>query len=203
MFRNSYGGHDADLVHIAKHLARGLAGTAGYTEDDADDLWQTLILAGTLAMPRFDSSKAKRSTFIYDVLRKKAIDLTRRAARTKRDKSLETLSLDEAWEGDESGETAWAELISAENTLSEDGVVQKDRTDPRPLRMDVEAALADLPPDLRELCRLHSYLRPEEARREAGMAKSTHHRAVAKIREFMVSRGFGASGTDSESTSDH
>jgi RNA polymerase sigma-70 factor, ECF subfamily len=196
MFRNSYGGHDAELVHIAKHLASGLIGTAGYTEHDADDLLQTLILAGTLAMPRFERSKAKRSTFIYDVLRKKVIDLIRSAARAKRDKSRETISLEEAWEGDESGETAWAELISAEHTLNNDGVARRDRKDPRPLRMDVEEALADLPPDLRELCRLHSYLRPEEARREAGMAKSTHHRAVAKIREFMANRGLRPSGTD-------
>lgn len=195
--------HDPDLVRIAMHLASGMVGQSGYTEHDADDLLQILIIAGTLALPRFNQAKAKRSTFIYSVLREKVIDLARHAGRAKRDRTCEAFSLDETWPEDETGETAWGEIIGEEHTLNQDGAIRADHADLRPLRADIKEVIEDLPPSLRDLCRLHFALRPEEARREAGMAKSTHHRAIAKIREFMVSRGICSPGTDSGAASDH
>lgn len=195
--------HDPDLVRIAMHLASGMVGQSGYTEHDAEDLLQILIIAGTLALPRFNQAKAKRSTFIYSVLREKVIDLARHAGRAKRDRAGEAFSLDDAWPEDGTGETAWGEIVGEEHTLNQDGVIRTDRGDTHPLRMDLAEVIADLPPYLRNLCRLHSCLRPEEARREAGMAKSTHHRAIAKIREFMVNRGICPHGTDSKAASDH
>jgi len=42
--------------------------------------------------------------------------------------------------------------------------------------------------------RLHLALNPDAARREAGMAKSTHHRAIARIRAFLERRGIEPAG---------
>jgi hypothetical protein len=61
--------------------------------------------------------------------------------------------------------------------------------DCRRLRADLPEALAELPPELRDLCLLHLALKPNAARIKAGMAKSTHHRAIARIRAFFERRG--------------
>lgn len=205
MFQNNYGGHDAELVRIAMAHAKGLIGNYGYTPDDADDLLQTLILAGLIALPRFDKSRAKRSTYLYAVLRDKVADLARHAERQRRDRRKEAFSLDAEWPEDECGETLWADLIGVEDSLTEEGCSRRHRDDLHGLSMDVEEALADLPPNLRELCRLHSVLDSEDARRAAGMAYSTHHRAIKRIRAFFERRGFSQkkSGRDHGSASDH
>ena len=190
MFQNNYGEHDAELVRIARAYASGLVGNYGYTIHDADDILQSLIIAGSMALPTFDQSKAKRSTYLCEIIRCKVIDLAKHACRQRRDKRREACSLDAEWPGDESGETRWADLIEIGNTITEDGCGRNDRSDLHGLRMDLEDALSDLPPHLRELCRLHSEYDSEDARRMAGMAYSTHHRAIKRIREFLERRGF-------------
>ena len=206
MFQNKYGEHDAELVRIAMAHAAGLVGHHGYTLDDADDILQTLILAGIMALPRYDESKAKRSTFLYAALRARVKNLARDAERVKRDRRMDECSLDAEWPGDDSGETPWANIIGIENTLTENGSSRSDRTDLHGLRMDLEAVMSDLPPKLRELCRLHSALDSEDARRAAGMAYSTHHRAIKRIRAFFECRGISPqkkSGRDRAAAVDH
>ncbi len=205
MFQNRYGEYDAELVRIAKFHAKGLVGNYGYTPGDADDLLQTLILAGVIALARFDESQAKRSTYLYAILRDKVADLARHAERQKRDRRKESFSLDAEWPGDESGETVWADLIGADSTVTEEGCSRRDRADLHGLRIDLEEALAKLPSNLRKLCRLHSVLGSEDARRAAGMAYSTHHRAIKRIRAHFERRGFfpNKNGRDHGTASDH
>jgi len=203
MFQNKYGGHDAELVRIAIHFASELINSGGYTENDADDIQQELIIAGELALPRFNPARAKRTTFIFHVLRQKALDLAKFINRESRNKAKEALSLDEIWPPDLSEELLWGDVLGVEDTTDECGVVRLNRKDLRPLSMDLQEVLKELPEELRELCRLHSLLRPDEARCTAGMAKSTHHRAIARIREFLTKHGFSPAGTDWETASDH
>jgi len=208
MFQNSYGEYDAELVRIAKFHAKGLIGNYGYTPGDADDLLQTLVLAGVIALARFDESQAKRSTFLYTILRDKVADLARHAERQKRDRRKEAFSLDAKWPGDESGETVWADLIGVDDVLNEKGYSRRDRANLHALQIDLEEALATLPPNLRKLCHLHSLLNSEDARHAAGMAYSTHHRAIKRIRAHFECRGFSPrprkkAGRRQGSTTDH
>ena len=188
MFQNNYGDYDADLVRIAMAHAASLVGNCGFAQDDADDILQTLIIAGYQALTRFDPSKAKRSTYLYAVIRGRVANLARDADRAKRDRRKDAFSLDAEWPGDASGETPWHDVVGSADMLPVYGGSRKERTDLHGLRIDLAEAIADLPPKLRELCRLHSLLRPEEARRAAGMAHSTHGRAVNRIRKFLESR---------------
>lgn len=189
MFKNKYGEHDAELVRIAKAHATSLVGNHGFTIDDADDILQTLIIAGIEALSQFDSSKARRSTYLYSSIRHKAISLARYAKGKMRSKCMEKFSLDSDWPGDSTGETQWNDAVGLEHTLTENGTPQGNRADILGLRIDVEKALEDLPPKLRELCRFHSQLDVEDARRAAGMSKSSHHRAIKRLRVFLEIRG--------------
>jgi len=190
MFKNSYGDYDAELVQIAKAHANGLIGNHGYTQDDADDILQSLIVAGISALSQFDSSRGKRSTYLYAVLRNQVINLVRYADGKIRDRQNESFSFDEKVDEDEIEETLWSDIIGIEKTITEDGASRNDHADIHGLRIDVKEALAGLPPQLRELCRLHAFLDSEDARRAAGMAYSTHHRAIKKIRFHLGKLGF-------------
>lgn len=190
MFQNNYGEHDAELVRIAMHYASGLVGNYGYTPSDADDILQILVLAANAALPRFNPTKAKRSTFICEVLAREVADLIRHVTREMRDKHCEELSLDDLCPREEDEEILWSEVIGVEKTLTENGCSRNELADFHSLRVDLEEALAELPPRLRELCELHASLSHGEARRAAGMAYSTHHRAIKRIREFLTRRGF-------------
>jgi len=145
MFQNKYGEHDAELVRIAMAQAAGLVGNYGYTWADADDILQTLILAGHLALPRFDKSVAKRSTYLFAAIRDKVTDLARHADRQKRDRRKEAFSLNSDWPGDPTGDTQWNDALSIQDSLTEDGAPRKDRADIHALQMDLDDALADLP----------------------------------------------------------
>ena len=169
--------------------AVGLIGHYGYTQQDADDILQELILAARQALPRFNPAHAKRSTFLYAIIRHKVIALARHASREKRDRRNEAFSLDDKWPGDLSGNTPWHDVVGTERTLDEHKCSRKSRVDIKSLQMDMAEVLADMPSRLRKLCLLYLEYPPEEARRKAGMAKVTHHRAIQRIRAFFERRG--------------
>lgn len=169
--------------------AAGLVGNYGYTAQDADDILQELILAARQALSRFDPARSKRSTFLYTAIRHKVIALARHACREKRDRRNEAFSLDDIWPGDVSGAMLWHDVIGKERTLDEYECCRQSRSDVDSLRLDVADAIADLPPQLRKLCLLHLVYPPDEARRKAGMAKATHHRAIQRIHAFLKRRG--------------
>ena len=191
MFKNSYGEYDAELVRIAMHFASSLTGNYGYTTDDADDILQTLLLTGIAALQKYDASKSKRSTFLYIALRARVLKLAREGMREKRDKRREAFSLNDEWPGDSSGDTQLHEVYSVQDTLSENGGSKKDHTDFQSLRIDMQLALEALPQHLQKLCLLHSHLDSEDARRAAGMAYSTHHRAIKRIKAHLERCGVG------------
>ena len=188
MFQNTYDTYDAELVQIAQVFASGLIGYREYTLHDADDILQTLILAGYLALNRFDPGKASRPTFLFGVLRDAAASLARRADAGKRDRRKELLSLDAEWPDGDGEDALWHDAIGLEKTVNQDGCVRNNRADLESLRIDVAAAIAELPPVLQNLALLHCVLRSEEARRAAGMVNSTHQRAIRRIRKVFVRR---------------
>ena len=65
MRRNKYDeGIDPYAVEIIRFKARQLVGQAGFTVADREDLEQELILDLLRRMPKYDSKRAKRNTFI-------------------------------------------------------------------------------------------------------------------------------------------
>lgn len=181
MFRNKYGEHDAQLVRIAMAHASRLVGNYGYTPDDADDILQDLLVAGLAALPRFNPARANRATFLYRAIRAKVVDLIRRAECDKRNWRCGVESLDDPWQDENGWEGTRHDAIGGED-------IPPER---QAWRMDIQEVVGALPPHLRDLCILHLALRPEEARRAAGLAKSSHRRAVRQIREILLSRGIG------------
>ena len=99
-------------------------------------------------------------------------------------------------------------MIGLADTLDADQVPRRDPSDLMGLKMDMAAALAALPQNLRELAWLHSHLRYEEARKAAGLAYSSHHRALKRIRQHLEKCGLSPEtpkkgGRDRGGAADH
>lgn len=189
MFQNDYCDFDPDLVRLAKALAVEVIGQQRITDGDADDILQSLILAGLLALPRFNPHLSQRSTFLYLVIKAKARDIIRHACREKRDRFKELFSLNEVKPVMDAGEVSYDELLSGDNDSTEDDFADGACHELHILRMDLENALHEMPPRLRTLCDLLSFHDPGDARREAGLSKHTYHRLKMRIRQFLKKRG--------------
>lgn len=177
---NSYSGIDDDVVRSATGCTHALVRQVGFTSSDFDDIQQELVQGVLEALPSFDPSRSKRATFIARVLRRKAQQMVRDRTRAKRHPSQEAFSLNAAHPLSDDEEATYAEVVAG----TDDSGWRL-----RELVLDVDEAVSALPPNLRRLAVLHAHLKPAEARRAAGLAKSSHHRAMRAIREHFSAAG--------------
>lgn len=180
MHFNSYPDIDGDVVQFATRCAHSLVRQVGFTLSDFDDIQQELICVVLNELPSFDPSRSKRTTFIARVLQHKVQQMVRNRTRAKRHPFREAFSLNEACTLSDQSDATYAEVVADGND---------DAWRLRELIADVHAAVVALPPKLRNLAILHAHLKPSEARKEAGLAKSSHHRAIRTIREYFHAAG--------------
>jgi DNA-directed RNA polymerase specialized sigma24 family protein len=190
-----YDGIDADVVRIAAKRANQLIRQIGFSLSDLEDIQQELICAALEQLPRFDPQIGKKTTFITGIMERKAAQLFRNRTREKRHPSLEAFSLDEPPPDAEDEDCCYGDTVADSHD---------DEWRLRALIIDVGEAIASLPQELQKLAKFHAQLRPDEARREAGLAKSSHNRAMRKMRDHFVRLGVMPSahevGTDHEGT---
>lgn len=194
MHQSTYDGIDADVVRIAAKRANQLIRQIGFNLSDLEDIQQELICAALEQLRHFDPQIGKKTTFITGIMERKAAQLFRNRTREKRHPSLEAFSFNEPLPNAEDDDCCYSDTVA-------DGQDQAWRL--RALIMDVREAAASLPQELQKLAFFHTQLRPDEARREAGFAKSSHHRAMKKIRDHFVRLGVTPStdvGTDRAGT---
>lgn len=176
----NYDGIDADVVRIAAKRANQLIRQIGFSLSDLEDIQQELICAALEQLRHFDPQIGKKTTFITGIIEKKAAQLFRNRTREKRHPSLEAFSLNESPPDAEDEDCCYQDTVA-------DSHDHGWRL--RALLLDVKEAIAALPKELQKLANFHAELRPDEARREAGLAKSSHHRAMRKIRDHFVRLG--------------
>lgn len=182
-FHNSYHGTgvDVDVVRLANKRAHSLTKRPGFCANDLEDLQQELICAAIEQLPKFDSARRGKLTFIGGILDKKAAQLFRNRMREKRDPTREAFSLDAAVPDSDDEAVAYSDLVADENYRA---------WRLRDLVIDVREALASLSPKLRIFAEFHVELRPSEVRKAAGMSKSSHHRAIKQLRKHFERAGF-------------
>ena len=175
-------GIDADALRLSATRAHSLLGKFGFSSADFHDLQQDLLVAALSALQRYDAARGRKLPFIRCVLFKKSLHIVRDFTRQKRNRECEAFSLDAPLPPSEcefDGETH--------------GEVIEDRSDCTwrclDVIIDVRDALATLPPRLRALAQYHAEMRPDAARRTAGMAKATHSRAMRRIRQHFARIG--------------
>jgi DNA-directed RNA polymerase specialized sigma24 family protein len=187
MHQSTYDGIDADVVRIAAKRANHLIRQIGFNLSDLEDIQQELICAALDQLPHFNPQIGKKTTFITGIIERKAAQLFRNRTREKRHPSLEAFSLNEPPPDAEDEDCCYGDTVAD----SRDNGWRL-----RMLIIDVREAASSLSPELQKLAFFHTQLRPDEARREAGLAKSSHHRAMRKLRDHFVRLGVTPSMED-------
>lgn len=185
MHQNSYEGIDPDVVRLARARANRVIATKLFDSSEFHDLFQELVVAGLNALPGFRSAQALKTTYLFDAIWNRATDLLRARTSAKRARTSEAYSLDEEVADKDEGALPRHEAVADPSTSN---------LDRQTALMDVRLAIESLPPSLRTLCELHAQLGSEDARRAAGLAKSSHQRAIERIRAHFHRLGLVAVG---------
>lgn len=165
--------------------ARKLAGRAGFTASDVDDIEQDIRLDVLQRLPRFDPAKSNRHTFIVMLVRRCAASIVERRRAAKRNGGRRLRSLNAAIR-DADGDD-----VELGQALSDDARLPECDDDARDLQADVRRTVATLPAELRRWCQILATMSIREASRKFHVPRCRLHRIRAEIRAAFEAAGLG------------
>ena len=156
--------------------ARQLAGKAGFTPSDVEDIEQDIRLDVLQRLPRFDPAKSNRHTFIAMVVRRCVASILERRRAEKRNGGRRPQSLNAPIRDAEGRE------VELHQTLGGDARRPgRSEEELRDLRADVQAAVAALPEHLRPWCAILTTRGIREASRELRIPRCRLQRIKAEV----------------------
>ena len=179
-----------DMVNIK---AAELVGKAGFTADDFEDIRQAMLVDLLERLKKYDPSKSSFKLFVTCVIDRKGQNLVRYRESDVRDYRREDCSLNEDIAAGD-GETAVQRLdtINQDDQDIRSGKCRRPTEDRVHLRLDVQAVLEDLPPDLRRAAELLQTLPISHVARAMGVAHATfYENHMVRLREIFVAKGLG------------
>jgi len=166
--------------------ARQLVGKAGYTQDDLVDIEQDLIKSLLACMPQFDSAKATLNTFADRVVGSRIVDLLRRRNAEIRNRGREAFSLNEEIET-EDGSVEIIETVSQDEIDLRTGRYNRPEAERAHLQIDLNAVVAGLSPELRQVADMLRTQSVAEVARELGIPRRTfREKHLAQLREVFA-----------------
>ena len=166
--------------------ARQLVGKAGYTQDDLVDIEQDLIKSLLACMPQFDSAKATLNTFADRVVGSRIVDLLRRRNAEIRNRGREAFSLNEEIET-EDGSVEIIETVSQDEIDLRTGRYNRPAAERAHLQIDLNAVVAGLSPELRQVADMLRTQSVAEVARELGIPRRTfREKHLAQLREVFA-----------------
>lgn len=188
---NRYQGIDGYGVWLIRKKAKQLVGRAGFTESDREDLEQEMILDLLSRLPKYDSTRAKRNTFIARVVEHKVATLIAERKAQKRDYRTPVCSLNDRL-GDMEGNSIEREAtINQEDYFCRTRKLTRSIEDHRDLSIDTRDVIAELPPELKKLCFRLQCQTIAEIVRETGIPRSTIYESIKKLRALFEEAGLG------------
>lgn len=160
------------LKSLIECKARSLVGKAGYKPDDIKDIEQDLIQDLLERLPKFDPAKASINTFADRVVGRRICNLLRDRQAAVRDWRREAFSLDEEIETEE-GSTTRLEFFSQDKVDLLTERCDRREVERAHLQLDLEAALAGLTPELRQIAEMLMTQSVAEVARELGIPRGT------------------------------
>jgi len=143
----------------------------GFPEQEREDLEQDLRLYLLTALKEYDSTRAKRSTFIKDCVENRVFNLLRDRRRIRRDPRRVGRLGDED-DGD-------SNEVSASSLSDRQAGLEQGHSD---LRMDLAAVIAALPQRQRDICALLPNLTLSRIAQQLCIHRQTVHRDLKLIR---------------------
>ena len=171
------------LTALIEVKARQLVGKTGYTQDDIKDIEQDLTQDLLERLPNFDPAKASLNTFADRVVGRRICNLLRDRQAAIRDYRREAFSLNAEIETDE-GSIERHEFISQDEVDLLTGRYDRPSAERASLQMDLEAVLAGLSPELRQVADMLRTQSVAEVARELGIPRGTFRdRYLERLRE--------------------
>jgi RNA polymerase sigma factor (sigma-70 family) len=168
--------HAASLSEIDQYAlvniragARRLIGRFGFAFQDRDDLVQELFLDYLGRVRKYDPTQSRIRSFVSRIIRHHVHEMIR--ARLADRVWMNSVPLDQPGE---------PEQVFG---LSEEDHPRRD------LRIEVEATLGDLPPQLARVARLLQHHSISETSRILGVSRARVYQWIAQLREAFRSRG--------------
>ena len=188
-FENRYHGIDQYAVRIIKYKAKKLVGLYGFAESDREDLEQEMILDLLRRLPKCDSERAKRNTFIAVIIQNKVATIIKARKAKKRGYGIHICSLDEDLAREGGSTRLRKEIINQEDYFHRTGELSRPATEIIDLSIDAERAVESLPPKLRSICKHLRILSITEISREIGIPRSTIYESIGKLRGLLEEAG--------------
>lgn len=161
--------------------ARQLVGKCGLLQSDIEDIEQELYADLFRRIAKFNSDKAKLTTFIQRVVEHKIANILRERCSDKSIASRECLSLDSTIQTDDST----GRKITLGDCISNDQFERfrrgrtRSRQEERELTVDVRQVVEKLPEDLRSACEcLLEGMSISETARRAGIKRATFYQKI-------------------------
>lgn len=154
-----------------------LAGKYGFAIHEGEDIRQELTLHLLRHWASYDEAKGKVTTFIAAVINAKVRDMLRTQRAQLREEPLDDFLEEELDEG------------ILDGIRGQPDVSDFDRID---LRLDFEAVLARMPPDLRRISELLQEMSITDAAKTLGVPRTTLRDQLPAIREHFAAAGYGA-----------
>lgn len=185
---NSYEGIDTYAADLIRNKSRLLIGKAGLTESDRPDLEQELMIDLLERMKRYNPAKAKKTTFMARIVERRIASLLEMRFAQRRDCRLCKASLNEPapssfGESLERGDLMSRDLHSSVKTSEP---VERKTGD---MQIDMEAVIASLPEQLRDLCERLRTSNMMEISRETGICRGTLYYRLSLLREALQEAG--------------
>jgi RNA polymerase sigma factor (sigma-70 family) len=188
---NRYAGVDAFALKVIRSQVRKLIQShpcfQGY---DFEDLEQELVLDFILRWPKFDPNKGSKHTHIWMLVRKKILNLITEAEALQRGgrSRPESANVPIFFGSDSEGSEELIDTISSEDGLWGDAYLGWNHLNAT-LRDDLNRAIAQLPPDLADICERLKTQNVSEVARETGIKRENINYAIRRLRKLFGERG--------------
>ena len=187
--KNRYAGIDSYALYYIRLQTTKLTGHPYFTPDDHEDIEQELVLDFILRWPDFDPARGSRISFIQMVVKRRCANLIEEIEALKRGQGERPVSLNTLlYADDEDDAMELLDTIANEEGLWGDAYLGWNQLS-ADLRLDLERAIATLPPEMALICEKLKTLRVAEVARELGIPRTTVNRAIERLRKTMGDEG--------------
>lgn len=187
--KNAYEELGEYASRLVKWKAAQLVGRAGLTESDRADVEQSLALEVVRRIRRFDPERGRFEATVRRIVENAVADILAARKAACRDYRRRGPSLNEMVRDENGKRVERSETFDSEEHLRRTG--RRPASERRDLKLDLDDAMADLPPDLRRLCERLRNESPTEIARDMGIPRGTLYERMRKIREHFERRGLG------------
>ena len=188
-YANRYDGIGDYAAWLIRHKARMLVGSAGFTKSDRDDLEQEMVLDLLQRLPKFDSKKAQRNTFVARIVEHKAVSIIEKRTAGKRDWHLCTASLNDRRMTDDGESAERLEGYDMDEYLRQSGQLSRPAEESLGISIDLERIIAVLPPELRVLCERFQSENVAEVSRNTSISRGALYDKIKQIRSLFEDSG--------------